>query len=209
MDLMDRAGSPRSPEPSSVASDRDQIVVLRGIPWAQYDGLLRAREKVGGTRMAFLDGVLEIVSTSARHELYKTLIARLVEAYAEEADISLNGLGSTTYRKRIKQAGLEPDESYCIGPIRKFPHIALEIVQTSGGIDKLEIYRRLGVEEVWFWIDGRFRIYRLAADGYHKRARSVALPGIDLGRIQQIVLTVDDSRQTEAVRTYRRSLRQP
>jgi len=39
-----------------------------------------------------------------------------------------------------------------------------EVVWTSGGIDKLEIYRRLGVGEVWRWKDSRIEIHVLQGE---------------------------------------------
>lgn len=77
----------------------------------------------------------------------------------------------------------------------------------SGGVDKLEIYRRLEVPEVWFWQKGQFWIYRLTGRKYAPRERSEVLPGLDLGALAEIIAATDESHQTEAVRAYRRSLR--
>jgi Uma2 family endonuclease len=183
------------------------VVVLRGIPWAQYDALCRAREDSAGPRMAYLDGTLEIMSPARPHEFDKTLIARLVEAFGEETGLSLNGFGSETFKRKAKEAGVEPDECYCIGSARPLPDFAIEVAYTSGGINKLEIYRRLKIPEVWFWAKGRFWIYRLVGRRYREVGESKALRGIDLGAIAKIVSSTDDSHQTEAVRAYRKSLR--
>ena len=185
--------------------------MLYKIPWNQYDSLCVARENTAGPRMAYLDGALEIMSPSPRHEYEKKLIARLVEAYAEEGGLSLNGFGSTTYRRKVKEAGLEPDECYCIGPAKKFPDLAIEVFHTSGGVDKLEIYRRLRVSEVWIWASDRFWIYVLdprprKAPVYELREQSAVLPRLDLAEITRIVAATDESHQTEAVRAYRRTL---
>jgi hypothetical protein len=47
-------------------------------------------------------------------------------------------------RQRKKQAGGEPDESYCIGIDKAFPDLAIEVVVTSGGINRLDLFHRLG-----------------------------------------------------------------
>jgi Uma2 family endonuclease len=188
--------------------DRDQVVVLHNVSWAQYMALDRARgEDVGSPRMAYLDGELELMTTGRRHEIDKTLLARLVECFAEEAEIELVGMGSTTFRKKAKRAGLEPDECYCIGHVGDVPDLAIEVVQTSGGVDKLEIYRRLDVAEVWFFVAEQCEIYRKWGDGYQRRARSVAVRGIDLDEIARIVIDSIDAQQTSVVRKYRRALR--
>jgi len=74
-------------------------------------------------------------------------------------------------------------------------------------VDKLEIYRRLGVREVWFWITGRFWIYTRSKGGYAERSSSAVMPDLDFDRIARIVLTTEDGEQNAAVRAYRRSLR--
>jgi len=196
--------------PGARPSSRDQLVLLRGIPWDQYDALVRARGADPGPRMAYLDGHLEIMTVGPKHEYEKKLLARLIEAWAEERDVSLNGFGQTTYRKKAKMAGLEPDECYCVGPQKgDVPDLAIEIFHTSGGVDKLEIYRRLGVPEVWFWARGELWVYRLVDRQYEKVERSYALPALDLGEISRIVRETDWAHQTEAVRAYRRALATP
>jgi hypothetical protein len=42
---------------------------------------------------------------------------------------------------------------------------------------------------------------------FEERARSVALPGLDLDGVARIVISTDDSEQAEAVRAFRGSLR--
>ncbi len=118
--------------------------------------LLRVRELIDspGIRMAFFDGVLEIMSPSRRHEVYKTQIARLLETYALERDVRLYGYGSTTFRSAPRETGLEPDECYVVGrQMDEYPDLAIEVALTSGGLPKLPLYERLQVREVWFWAD--------------------------------------------------------
>jgi Uma2 family endonuclease len=207
LEIMDRATHVEVPEPASeLERDRDHVVVLRGVPWVQYEALLDVRGEAPRPRMAYLDGELEIMTTGRRHEIGKKMLARLLEAYCEERDISLNAMGNTTFKKKAKKVGLEPDECYCIGRLQAVPGLAIEIVHTSSGIDKLEIYRRLGVGEVWFWIDGCVWVYGQVGGRFHELSRSAAVRGIDLHELARVVLSTDDSRQTQAVRAYRRSL---
>jgi Uma2 family endonuclease len=119
-------------------------------------------------------------------EHLKKFIARLIEAYADQRRIELLGFGSETYRREAAERGLEPDECYCVGAEKDVPDIALEVITTSGGIDKLEVYRGLEVPEVWFWVDVRFAIYELVAGSYQPRARSRFLPALDLQRLAEL-----------------------
>jgi hypothetical protein len=50
----------------------------------------------------------------------------------------------------------------------------------SGGIDKLEIYKRLEITEVWFWIDGKLVVHALEHGHYREAPRSQFLPDLDL-----------------------------
>lgn len=191
-------------EPAVGVTAGEQRLVLRGIDWRTYC-VLRELLDSPGLRMAYLEGALELMTTSARHEHIKKMIARLVEMFAVERSVPLNGYGSTTFRREAKEAGLEPDECYVVGgELREAPDIALEVVLTSGGIPKLPIYQRLGVREVWFWFDGGFRLFGLGETGYEPIPKSGLVPDLDfelLGRF------LDRPDQTQAVVEYRDALR--
>jgi Uma2 family endonuclease len=189
------------PDPSRV----DHRVVLRGVSWQQYEELLRIRGDEAGTRMTFLKGELEIMSPSRDHELIKKMWARLLEAYAEESGIELVGHGSWTVRSVAVERGLEPDECYVVG-VRDVvaPDLALEVIWTSGLLDKMEVSRGLGVREVWVWRDDRIEVCVLRDGAYERAASSELLPGIDLARVATLLRRSD---QTAAVREYRAHLR--
>jgi Uma2 family endonuclease len=127
------------------------------------------------------------MSPSRNHEIDKENIGRLLEIYLEENRIRFWGLGSTTLCNQDKQAGKEPDECYCIGTDKEIPDLAIEVIYTSGGLNTLEIYQRLGVAEVCFWEDGQFKIYCLQNDNYQQQSQSKLLPNLDLTLLAQYV----------------------
>ena len=90
-------------------------------------------------------------------------------------------------RQAAKQRGLEPDECYCLGQKKEFPDLAIEVVLTSGLVDKLETYRGLGVTEVWQWQAGQLLIYRLRSVRYELIETSELLPDLDIGLLTQYV----------------------
>jgi Uma2 family endonuclease len=198
--------SVRPPSPR-FETERDHVVVLRGLSWSHYESLLDARGEQPSPRFAYLDGELEVMTTSAHHERTKKLIARLLEVYAIEAGVLLDGVGNATFRSAAKEAGLEPDECYYIGPEKPSPDFAIEVVHTSGGINKLEIYRRLGVREVWFWISNRFWVYELVGDAYRELRNSKLLPDFDLDEVARIVATCKETMQTPTVAAYQEAVR--
>ena len=190
-----------------IAVEERQSLVLHGVTWQQYEALVGLfQDQFPALRMTYLEGTLELMTTSREHERLKTIIARLVEAFAEEYDLDLNGYGAATFRKEAAKRGLEPDECYCFGELREIPDIAIEVVITSGTIDKLKVYEGLGVQEVWFWKKGTFTIYSLQnPQGYEASSASPLLPQLDFALLCQFI---DNPKQTQAVKAYRQRLRQ-
>ena len=186
----------------------DQRVRLHGIDWEGYQSFLALRGEQGGARVTYLNGELELMSPSISHELLKTTLGRLLEAYAEERGIELNGYGSWTVKSAKDKLGVEADECYVVG-LRDakptIPDIAIEVVWTSGGIDKLEVYRGLRVPEVWFWQKGALQFFLLEEDAYLPAARSRLLPDLDPALIARCM---GEPSQTQAVRTLRAALRE-
>src|SRR5262249_15307349 len=144
----------------------DRRIFFHDMPWSDFEAMLAMRGDRSAPRMAYLDGVLEIMSPSRGHEGTKSIIGSLVELFALETGLVLSAYGGWTLKDDPELAGLEPDECYIIGPdqSKDRPDLAIEVIWTSGGIDKLEIYRRLGVREVWFWEDDELSVYVLADD---------------------------------------------
>lgn len=187
-------------DPKTLQPATEQRVILYDVSWEQYEQLsdMFADEF---PRMTYLEGTLEIImTTSPEHERLKKIIARLIETYAVERLINLNGYGSATFRRQAVRRGAEPDECYCLGTLAEVPDIVIKIALTSGGIDKLEVYRGLQVPEVWFWAKSQFSLYHLREEGYELIARSEFLPELDLSVLSQYV---GYTNQTEAVIAYR------
>ncbi|BAZ29758.1 hypothetical protein NIES4074_22050 [Cylindrospermum sp. NIES-4074] len=173
------------------AEDPEERQTITGVSWESYEALLNDLGDSPQYRVTYLDGVIELVSPNYRHERNKTIIGSLLEAYFQEKRIRYFPLGSTTFRKQAKKGGVEPDESYCIGTEKEFPDLAIEVIITSGGIDKLEVYKRLGVKEVWFFQNNQFKIYHLRGDSYEQVAKSELLPNLDLTILAQYAIAED------------------
>ena len=73
---------------------------------------------------------------------------------------------------------------------KDFPDLVLEIALTSGGVKKLEVYRRFKVPEVWFWRRNKLDIFGLDSSGnYDELRRSRLLSGLDIALIERCVAT--------------------
>jgi len=184
----------------------DKIVVLRGASWADFQRMLELRGDAPVPRLAYLEGALELMTPSRPHESLKSRLGCLVEAWCLEHDLEFSPYGSWTLEDKSEGRGIEPDECYVFGlsddPVR--PDLAIEVVWTSGGINKLEIYRKLGVREVWFWRRGRLSAHVLRGDAYTEVTESEVLAGIDLIEIAGFL---DRPTTSQAIREYRAALR--
>ncbi len=195
--------------PAITSPPPEQRVVLEGVSWRQYELLLATLgDDFPALRLSYLESTLEIMTNSPLHEELKTMIGMLMEAYFQETRTRFHAIGSATFRQVAKQRGLEPDECYCLGQKKEFPDIAIEIVLSSGIVDKLDIYRGLGVTEVWVWEAGKFTLYHLRADGhaggYEQIESSELLPACD---ITLLTSYVKPEEQFDAVMAFRDELR--
>jgi len=166
------------------------------------------RGESAGVRITYLDGELELMTPSLDHEAWKTRLARLIEAWAEQRGVDLEGYGSWTVRSEAAGRGVEADECYVVGaPMAepKRPDIAIEVIRSSGGIDKLEVYRGLGVPEVWLWGDGTLRFHLLRGAAYVPSPRSALLPDLDPALIAR---RMAGGTQSQAVKELRAALRE-
>ncbi|NBC13880.1 MAG: Uma2 family endonuclease [Gammaproteobacteria bacterium] len=184
----------------------EQRVLLQHAAWADYQRLDELRGESAVPRLTFLHGSLELMTPGLPHETDKTRLGRLIEAWADLTGVELTGAGSWTLKDEAKALGAEADECYLVGPLHdepQRPDIAIEVVKTSGGIDKLAVYRGLGVPEVWLWQSGRLSIHLLTADGYQEAERSARLAGLDPTLIAECMAAPS---QTAAVRLLRERL---
>ncbi|NJS10497.1 MAG: Uma2 family endonuclease [Microcoleus sp. CSU_2_2] len=181
----------------------DSCLTLKGVSWAQFESLEAAFESVGGIKFAYLDGILEIMSVSPEHEETKSTLGLLLEAYLREKGIRFYVKGGPTLGSKELGARKEPDESYNLQTKKAIPDLAIEVIFTSGGIDKLQLYKRLGIPEVWFWEDGVLSIYYLR-DEYEKVDRSELLPEFDVALLVKYVTYFD---QYDAVTEFIQALK--
>jgi Uma2 family endonuclease len=170
-------------------SEPEARVVVSGISWNRY---LQFDNQLGEDRPAprfyYLEGELEVMTTSREHERIKEWIGGLLDYYTDFADIVTFPYGQATMRLSFKQAGAEPDKSWCIGEDKKVPDLVLEIALTSGGLPKLDIYKRFKVPEVWIWRCDNLEIYCLTRAGdYARKQKSLLLPGFNVSLLERCV----------------------
>lgn len=180
----------------------EERLILCGVSWERYLALDKALgDDRSGPRFYYLDGDLEIMTTSDEHERIKKWIGSFMDIFFEHAGTEIMPRGQATMRAALKLAGAEPDESWCIGEEKEFPDLVLEIALTSG-IKKLEIYRRFAVPEVWFWRRDKLEIFTFGpgTSAYAAATTSALLPALDISLLERCVSIRN---WQEARRTFR------
>jgi Uma2 family endonuclease len=161
---------------SQIETLAGQSTVLHEIDWQQFESILQDLGDKRRSRIAYLNGVLEIALPLPERERIKVLIRDFVQVLMDEMGIDFEGFGSTTFKRIDKLAGLEPDDCFYIQNnvamrgIRKLdmtidppPDLAIEVDVTSK--TKFDVSRTLGVPELWLY-DQSLKIYILRDGEY-------------------------------------------
>src|SRR4051812_18215823 len=94
------------PEPKANGLQPERRIVFCGISWDRY---LTLDQKLGddrpGPRLYYLDGELEITTTSNEHERVKKWIGGFIEDYFLELRTEVITRGQATMRLALKEAG--------------------------------------------------------------------------------------------------------
>jgi Uma2 family endonuclease len=188
----------------------DQIVIVQG-DWAKYKLIQQGCAESPGIRVSYFDGTIELVMPSRPHEIFAHIIGYLLTYFLSHQDIEFLAVGSADQEKEGESAA-QPDQSYCIGDIKPIPDLSIEVVFTSGGINKLARYRAIGVPEVWFWEDGTLKLYHLRSDGYEPIQQSEldGLKNLDLAVLKRHILMgeLSTSKAVQSFAAYLQALPQ-
>ena len=201
--------------------DAERRVVLAPVSWSLYQQILRELGDNRGTRLAYDDGRLEIMSPSDFHEDVKKIVARLIEAYADASGIDIQGYGAWTMNREAMKKGLEPDECYYVQSFPAIaskrgldlavdppPDLAIEVDISRSTLPKHPIYAALGVPEVWRYDGKRFRILRRTDAGdYAESPQSGCFPDFPIEAVNRFVAIGLESHQPAAVRALREWLK--
>jgi len=138
---------------------------------------------------SYLSAVFEMLRKmpGKKHETIKKRIASLVEIYLEFLGLDFTPTGSVTLENEFEKVKREGDESYELVANRKHPDLVIEVVVSSGGINKLEAYKRLQIPEVWFWMNDELLFYSLGNEGYEAVSKSQLLPSLDVGLLMRCI----------------------
>jgi Uma2 family endonuclease len=141
---------------------RGRSVVIPFVDWETYEQLLKVFEERPAVRLTYDRGDLEIMAPSREHERDGEFLATLVGILTEEFGLPFQPGGSVTLKRKRMKRGLEADKSYWIANAAKLagvdhldlkihppPDLSIEVDVTRSSLNRLGIYRTLGIGEVW------------------------------------------------------------
>ncbi len=197
---------------------RADRVVLSNISWEQFESVLEDLGDQRSAHIAYDNGSLEIMTPLPEHEHFKEVLGDAVKDIADELELDYESYGSTTWRQQTQMAGVEPDNCFYFqheATVRGRldldlsqgdppPDLALEIDLTSKSLNRFPIYARLGIPEIWCYDQGELKIYHLQRDTYIQAEISLAIPGLPIQELPQII----ETHRSQGRRAIRRAVRQ-
>ncbi|MEL6900336.1 MAG: Uma2 family endonuclease [Cyanobacteria bacterium J06606_4] len=192
-----------------------QRLLLRDISWPSFEAILQELGEDRSARIAYDNGLLEIMVPLPEHEADKEIIGDFLKALLEELDREFLTLGSTTFKNAEMLKGIEPDQCFYIQhelavrgkkrldlSVDPPPDLALEIDITSR--THPETYAALGVPELWRRIGQTIRIYQLQNGQYVEVLESPTFAGWALqAAIPRYVEQGRQQGRNQAMRAFR------
>ena len=194
-------------------------VELPNVSWQTYQALLNDLGDQRSSRLAYDQGILEIIMLSDRHESRTQISERFVTALTEELGLPAKGFRSTTLNRKDLSRGAEPDSCYYIQNVKHIkgrtldlavdppPDLVIKVDVTSSSDRRLQIYQQLGVPEVWRQVETTVIIYQLQAGEYVACDRSPTFSIVTAETINQFLQRADTQDNTTLMRSWRQWVR--
>lgn len=197
----------------TTATSAEQRVLLHNISWHTFKTMLAEMGAERENRVAYYDGMVEIMTPLMPHENSNRLIEVFVGVLCEEMGFEIKRTGSLTMTRDDLERGGEPDSSYYIqneSRVRGLesinldndppPDLVLEVEYSRSKIDKLQLYASLGVPEFWRYNGSVLRIYRLEGRQYQQSRVSPTFPSVAVTDIPRFL---NDSKKVGEMATTR------
>ena len=191
-------------------------LVIHDFTWDDYEHLVEELAE-RHFRVSYDCGRLEIMTPLPEHETYARFIDRLVYAYAERRDLTVENYGSATWKRGSLARGVEPDSCYYVASAVRIigkrhqidlesdppPDIVLEIDVTNESLSKFGIYAALSVPEIWRYDGQQVQFYELADRAYREISESKSLPGLKPAMLGNALEQCKTEGQTASLRAFR------
>ena len=197
-----------------------QRLLIHHLNWTEFESLLEELGENRSSRIAYNQGTLEIRMPTPEHEVDKELLGDLVKILLDELEIDCECFGSTTFKRKDMDSGIEPDQCFYIQNHNRMrgkrrvdlnldlpPDLAIEVDVTSK--TQLDVYAKLGVPELWRYEKNQLRIDFLQGGSYQQVSTSPTFPRLPIPELVAEVLA--ESRKigrSPALRAFRQKLKQ-
>lgn len=104
-----------------------QQVVWEGVTWQTYQALLQELGNQRSSRLAYDQGILEIIMPSELHEIINRLLELIITALTDELRMKIKGYGSITLDREDLARGVEPDSCFYIQNVERILGRKLDI----------------------------------------------------------------------------------
>lgn len=171
-----------------------QKVTLQPVSWQRFEAILDELGEKRSSRIAYANGILEIMAPLPKHERSKVILADLVKILLKFKKLAWEPLGSTTFKRQNMTAGIEPDDCFYIQNYKAVigkeridlsidppPDLALETDVTSK--TATDAYKALGVPELWIYEAPQLKVKILVNGEYIDSSSSLIFPDINVVQI--------------------------
>lgn len=171
-----------------------QKVTLQPVSWQRFEAILDELGEKRSSRIAYANGILEIMAPLPKHERSKVILADLVKILLKFKKLAWEPLGSTTFKRQNMTAGIEPDDCFYIQNYKAVigkeridlsidppPDLSLETDVTSK--TATDAYKALGVPELWIYEAPQLHVKILVNGEYIDSSTSLIFPDINVVQI--------------------------
>jgi Uma2 family endonuclease len=194
----------------------EERVVLQNVTWQLYELMLAQLGENRSVRLAYDQGILELMSPLMPHERSKRLLEKLIDIVLEELDIPAVSVGSMTCKREDLGRGSEPDSGYYIQnePLIRHretvnleedppPDLVLEVEYSHSAVNKLKLYAAMGVPEFWRYNGKTLRIYQLFGQEYVQQENSLTFSPILVTEFPQFMQEAKDTGEVAMMKKFR------
>jgi Uma2 family endonuclease len=194
----------------------EERVVLQNVTWQLYELMLAQLGENRSVRLAYDQGILELMSPLMPHERSKRLLEKLIDIVLEELDIPAVSVGSMTCKREDLGRGSEPDSGYYLQnePLIRHretvnleedppPDLVLEVEYSRSAVNKLKLYAAMGVPEFWRYNGKTLRIYQLFGQEYVQQENSLTFSPILVTEFPQFMQEAKDIGEVAMMKKFR------
>ena len=189
--------------------------VLQNISWQTFKTMLVEMGSQRNNRLAYDNGIVEIMTPLMPHENSNRIIEGFVVALCEEFGLEFKRAGSLTLTRDDLERGGEPDSSYYIQneslvrnkenidlAIDPPPDLVLEVEYSRSRVDKPSLYAAMGIPEFWRFNGSVLRVYILANGQYTEAQTSPTFAPVTVGEIPRFIQETKNKGEMATTRDF-------